>query len=597
MASSTTSLLNSNFGGIRRKNSDFSNEHITCSDCQNVELFFTGLNSGVGIRTAKGNVAVSRDYIDEQLVSIVPADEHIYGMFEAVLDNDTYFFVYTENAEEGKVYTFDKYSTTLDLVKQGLTPTGRVMGNDFTQGWLDMFILSNGVEMVYMYVDTEIHSLLQVEQDSFENEKLYTISGTTVTEKATDAKAVNCKLNATVNGDEVVLTRKNTLDTEVQHIKYYAWVGEEGTFYTTVGMNIFLRDTEDRPVKGLGLANFDSRLWVFDGKVLWYSQKGDCRVFNYVDPEISTSSGFVEFVKSITAIYPYLGSLAVFFSNSSVLLKADATTTFMYDEESPGGCANYDSLVFHGTDLYFYDHTKRGVYSFQQVINGDKTLGPNIAEDVQEELMSITDDRIKEIRALSVVTADRNEVWFLIPIGDDNYSQILIYDYIRGEWVKRKCKKINCFSIVDSILYSAGKEIYEEYIGELFDGEFIDCYYTCSIFNLGADNTLKITKFPPRVTCDGTYRNHFWVKYIKNYNPLKPSKVKEIVGKSYGGVLVWDEGYWDGEAIYMPTNFNASVKLPSATFKALEMTLYTTNSDENFCIKSIEYSKIKVKQV
>ena len=527
MASSTTSLLNSNFGGIRRKNSDFSNEHITCSDCQNVELFFTGLNSGVGIRTAKGNVAVSREYIDEQLVSIVPADEHIYGMFEAVLDNDTYFFVYTENADEGKVYTCDKYTTTLDLVKQGLTPTGRVMGNDFTQGWLDMFILSNGVEMVYTYVDTEVHSVLQVETDD----------------------------------------------------------------------KIKLVDTEDRPVKGLGLANFDSRLWVFDGKVLWYSQKGDCRVFNYVDPEISTSSGFVEFVKSITAIYPYLGSLAVFFNNSSVLLKADATTTFKYEEESPGGCANYDSLVFHGTDLYFYDHTKRGVYSFQQVINGDKTLGPNIAEDVQEELMSITDDRVKEIRALSVVTADRNEVWFLIPVGDDNYSQILIYDYIRGEWVKRKCQKINCFSIVDSILYSAGKEIYEEYTGELFDGEFIDCYYTCSILNLGADNTLKITKFPPRVTCDGSYRNHFWVKYIKNYNPLKPSKVKEIVGKSYGGVLVWDEGYWDSEAIYMPTNYNATIKLPSATFKALEMTLYTTNADENFSIKSIEYSKIKVKQV
>jgi hypothetical protein len=147
-------------------------------------------------------------------------------------------------------------------------------------------------------------------------------------------------------------------------------------------------------------------------------------------------------------------------------------------------------------------------------------------------------------------------------------------------------------------LYSAGKDVYEEYIGEHFDGEFIDSYYTCSIFNLGEDNTLKITKFPPRIICDGSYKNHFWVEYVKNYNPLKSPKIKEVIGKSYGGVMVWDSGdCWDSGLIYQPNNFNSTLKLPSATFKALEMKLYTTNENEDFCIKSIEYSRIKVKQV
>ena len=529
MASTTTSLKNSNFGGIRRQNSDFSDTQITCSNCQNVELFFTGLNSGVGIRTAKGNVAVSKTTVDNELVSIVPADENIFGMFEAVLDNVTYFFVYTENELEGKVYTFDKYQIELTPIKGGLTPTGKVMATEFTQGWLDMFVLSNGANVVYLYVDTETHGNITIEEDS----------------------------------------------------------------------KIKLVDPDGRTVKGLGLVNFDSRLWIFDGKVLWYSQKGDCRVFNYVDPDITTSSGYIEFVKSVTAIYPYLGSLAVFFKDSSVLLKTDATTRFMYDEESPGGCANYDSLVFHGTDLYFYDHTKRGVFSFQQVINGDKTLGDNIALDVQEELMQIPDVKVKEIRALSVITSDRNEVWFIVPISnDDRYTYILIFDYLRGEWVKRKCQKVNCIAVIESYLYSAGKDIYEEYASDLFDGEFIECFYTCSTLNLGEDNTLKITKFPPRVTCDGSYKNMFWVKYIKNYNPMKQPKIKFCKGKSYGNIMVFDtDDCWDSGKIYTPTNFNAIMKLPSSTFKALEATIYTTNEDENFCFKSIEFSKIKVKQV
>ena len=531
MASSTTSLINNTFAGIRRKNSSFSSECISCSDCQNIELFYTKLNSGVGIRTAKGNVAVSKAYNDVSglMESIVPVGENIIGIFESYMDNDTYFFVYTENDIQGKLYTFDINSITLTEQISGLEVTGMACGESFTQGWLDMFIFSNGVNVKYLYCSTETHAGLTVESDE----------------------------------------------------------------------NIKLIDVDGRPVKGLGLKVFDSRLWIFDGKVLWYSQQADCRVFNFVDPEKVTSAGYIEFVKPITAIYPYLGSLAVFHKDSSVLVQLDATTMFKKEDESPGGCASYDSLVFHGTDLYFYDDTKKGVFSFKQIINGDKTLGENIALDVQDELMDIQAVDTNKIRALSVVTSDRNEVWFLVPISyEEGYSYVLIFDYLRGEWIKRKCQTINCLGLVNSRLYSAGKDIYEEYVSNYFDGEFIDAYYTCSIFNLDADNTLKITKFPPRATCDGSYRNHFWIKYVKNYNPLKSPKIKEIVGKSYGGILTFDtEDCWDTDLIYQPNNYNAILKLPSATFKALEITLYTTNASEDFCIKELEYSRIKVKQV
>lgn len=643
MSSTTTSLLNHNFGGIRRKDSCFSEDKITCSDCQNVELFYTKLNSGVGIRTSSGNTSVSTysqdialdvyEYADDTFtviasngviadevlsfsititlesienaddidviipgstdddtdeedddeddtettttteytteytdfarsednditvddvtyyawtdgstvyytiseeneteeVSLFPSDEEIIEIFETTQDAVTYMLAYTENDTEGKLYNIDIKLHTADVLIEGLTVTGQACGTDFAQGWLDMFVFSNGVEVKYIYTSTEDHDPLIVEDDD----------------------------------------------------------------------NISLTDQDGRSVYGLGLVVFDSRLWIFNDKVLWYSSQSDCRDFEYNDTDTITSAGYIEFVKNITAVYPYLGSLAVFFKDSSVLITTDDDTIFAQSDESPGGCANYRSLVFHGTDLYFYDDVKKGVFSFQQVVNGDKTLGDNNALDIQEELMDINSVDIDKIKALSVVTEDRNEVWFLLPISDDeDYSIVMIYDYLRGEWVKRKCPHINTMNTIDGVLYSAGKEIYEEYEGDTFNGEFIEAYYTCTMFNLGADNTMKITKFPPRITVDGNELNQFWVKYVKNYNYIKTPKTKLLKSKSVSNILYYDSDMtYDTKYLYEFDKINTIIKMPSSTFKSLEITFYTEEENQAFAIKNIEFSKLKVKQV
>lgn len=532
----TSQLINNNFAGIRRKDSAFADTRITCSDCQNVELFYTKLNSGVGIRTANGNQAITTYKENDEIKSVIPSDEEIIEVFQSVQDGNECIFVYTENSAEGKLYQYDKVSNTLTRfnVSAGigsnvLSKTGKACGTDFTQGWLDIFVFSNGKEVVYIYSDTETHSKPTVESSS----------------------------------------------------------------------KIKLVDMDGRKVTGLGLVVYNDRLWIFNERVLWYSQLGECRVFNYNDPAIATSSGYIELVKPVTAIYPYLGSLAIFHKDSSVLVEPDENTGFLLTDESPGGCASYRSLVFHGTDLYFYDDTKKGVFSFQQIINGDKTLGENIALDIQEELMEINANEVHKIKALSVVTSDRNEVWFLVPISDDNnYSIVMIFDYLRGEWVKRKCQRINSIAMLSSSLYSFGKEIYEEYKTGLFNGEFIPSKYICSIFTMGSDNTMKITKFPPRLTVDGNYKCDFFVEYIKNYASYKKSKVKEIKSRQLPSVLKYDSGYcYDSGYIYVPNTINSIVKIPSATFKALEIKFYTEEEGQQFAIKAIEFSKIKVKQV
>ena len=138
-----TALICNNFSGINRTNSVCSSTVITASDIQNVELYSTEVNSGVGIRTAKGNVSVCNS---------VPEGEIVINIFESVQKGQTRFFVHTESSEEGKIYLFSKDAGTLTEKVSGLTVTGKSCGCDVTQGWSDLFVFSNSEELLTIEV-------------------------------------------------------------------------------------------------------------------------------------------------------------------------------------------------------------------------------------------------------------------------------------------------------------------------------------------------------------------------------------------------------------------------------------------------------------
>jgi hypothetical protein len=514
--STITQLICNKFGGIRERNAQFTEDLITAQDIQNVELYYTGVNGGIGIRTAKGNVSINNSLV---------GSERIINIFESVQNKTTYFFVHTENDVQGKLYRYNLNYNTLELKKSGLSVTGVSNGFDIQQGWSDLFFFTNGKEMFTLEIGA---------------------------------------VDDSGNSSEIV--------------------------------DMILKDRDGRDVVGLGAALFNNRLFIFSGNVLWYSVTSNIYDFSTAESEWTTTAGYIECIKSITAIHEYLGSLAIFFEDSSQLLSV-SDGDFSLSDDSPGGCAGIHALVFHDTDLYFYDHTKKSVFSFKQVVNGEKTLGQNVAVEIQEELLNIDINQNDNIQAESVFITERNEIWWILPTSDEEYSTILIYDYLKGEWVKRKSQKINSVRVIGNTLYSAGNDgnILEEYNSNTFNGEYIQHYYNCSPLNLGAMNTLKIFVFPPRVSFDLPYSNTFYVKYVKNYNNFKKPKVKLIKSKLKNfliwGVGLWGVNYWASKAT------SAVGKFPNATFKVDEMSIYTENETQNFSIKNIEFSKIKVKQV
>ena len=512
--STLTQLLCNNFGGIREKNAYFSSELITAQDMQNVELYYTGVNSGVGIRTVKGNVAINEELFDKA---------RIIKTFESVQKQNKYYFVYAETSKKGQFYQLNLETKTLKLLKDDLETTGKANGFDVVQGWDDLFFFTNGKNMFTIQMET---------------------------------------LN--------------------------------DTGYAIVDINV--KDRDNRDVYGINATIYNNRLFIATGNIIWYSVTSNIYDFSTNDTEWTTSAGYIETIKNITAIHEYLGSLAIFYEDSSQLLSV-SNGDFSLSDDSPGGCAGYNALVFHDTNLYFYDNTKKSVFSFKQVITGEKTLGENVALEIQSYLTDIDNSYVEFIQTKSVFIEGHNEIWWLIPDNDTKYSTILIYDYLKGEWVKRKSHKINSISVLNNNIYSAGNngKIYEEYNSDLFDGEYIQHYYNCTPCNLGADNTLKILVFPPRVSFDMPYNNQFFVKYIKNFNIFKKPKIKLIKSK-LKNFMYWDIGYWD-KNYWVNKNTSIKGKFPNATFKTLEICIYTENVLQAFSIKNIEFSKIKVKQV
>ena len=602
------------YGGIRKKNAQFSEKIITCSDMQNVELFFTGVNNGIGIRTCKGN---------KGLISL-PENERVVNIFQSVQNGATYFFVHTINNESGTLYLYDIATNQLitkisDLSKQTVSSAC-----DYKQGYDDCLIFCNKGDYLYkiqlnktvtayqvkyndtigyvsaggtgslvagtvVYSDTKLENIYKTIKTVYEVKYNDSTGYTDITGTKDDYVSENTNIYKNTELTEILTVSqgndyKYTENTSVDYdFTYTNYVDKE---VSVLNFN----EAENRPIKPNFITSFDNRIFgAIDNRLHASMQQN---IFDWATGDVDkpTSAYYLEFSKEITAITPYLTSLAVFFNDSSLLVKG-SYPQLQVTEESPGGCASYKSLVFHGTDLYFYDNSKKGIYSFQQVILGNKTLGKDIAIEVNDYFDTIDGSRLEDLKFISYVADDRNEIWVLLPTTDENHSTILIYDSIKNEWIKRRCKKVYSVEIVNNTLFSGGKKIYQEYINDDFDGEFIQNYYNCTPFNLGSNTSMKILYLRPRMSVAFPFINEFYVKYAKNFNTFKKPKIKKVKSK-FKNYLIWGKGYWNIN-YWSGKTVNTIIKLPNVSaFKSLDISFYTTNSKENFAIRNMEMNQV-----
>ena len=87
----------------------------------------------------------------------------------------------------------------------------------------------------------------------------------------------------------------------------------------------------------------------------------------------------------------------------------------------------------------------------------------------------------------------------------------------------------------------------------------------------------------------------YFSEYIKNYNSTT-SKTRRIQAKTLKNCLYFDIGHWDTN-YFAIKNINSATKLPTSYFKTLQIKFFTKNDGDDFCIRNIEFCKIKIKTI
>lgn len=369
-------------------------------------------------------------------------------------------------------------------------------------------------------------------------------------------------------------------------------------------------DAEARTIRGLALEVQNGRLvTACENRVHWSAQ-GNIFDWNTSTADIVTIPAYQEFDRDVTAIVFYNNTLIAFTEDYSVVFSGNPgdASNFLRTGAAGGGCASFRSLIKFDNKLFYYDHKAKNIFAYYMLDTGQTRPTNGYGDEIQSYLSQISSYRLKEIELVSYISGNRNEIWFKLPTDDRNI--ILIYDYLKREWVERKAQDDICaLAVISDGLYSAsGSKLLKEYLSSTFNGTYIPSEYKTTLINLGSDSNIKVPKMPLILTLDWAYDNDFYMEFIYDDMPEK-SRTKHIV-KLAKGFLIWSKNEDDengGQWALDETDENGGNWVSSDKntimfnldgvlhFKQLQIRIYTEAPPQEFAIKRLEFKRVRSK--
>lgn len=370
------------------------------------------------------------------------------------------------------------------------------------------------------------------------------------------------------------------------------------------------KDAEERTIRGLCLESYDGRLVTNCQNRIHWSKTQDIFTWGTSDPDLTTEPAYQELDRDVTAMAYYNNSLIVFTDSYSVAYTGNPgdATSFQRSGASGGGCASFKSVIKFDNKLFYFDAKAKNVFAYYLIDVGQTRPTNGLADNVIEFFDQIDTTRLDEIETVSFVDGDRSEIWFKLPYL--NGDRILIYDYLKSEWVERQAEdNIRALMPTGSVFYSAsGKNILREYQTSNFADEFIGAEYLANIINVGSDSNMKVPKMPLILTLDFNQENDFFIELTYDDNPER-KQTKRVV-KTSEGYLIWalssdDEngGLWAKDkndaagGMWFDKNRNTVMFNLAGLrhFKQLQIRIYTSEAGQEFGIKRLELKRVKVK--
>ena len=375
--------------------------------------------------------------------------------------------------------------------------------------------------------------------------------------------------------------------------------------------NLNAKDAEGRDIRGLCLESYDGRLVTNSQNRVHWSKVQDIFEWSEQTTGVLTNPAYQEFDRDITALSYYNGSLIAFTEDYSVYMTGNPadTSSFIRGGATGGGCSGFNAVIKFDNKLFYYDGKAKNIFAYYLIDVGQTRPTNGLANEVFSYFDDLNLYDLDKIRVAGLTGEGKSEIWLMLPARQEE-SRVLIYDYLKGEWLCRLMPACAGIYLVSGQIYAArGNGIYKQYAGETFGGEFKQADYTCSIINLGSDSNLKIPKMPLILTLDGAYNNRFYIdfKYDDDDKKIKTKRIEKINSDFFIWSLdeeetdprrMWaldkndeEHGFWV-KADSRNVTVNSVVPL---TFKQLQLRFYTMEEGDGFFIKRVELKRVKIK--
>lgn len=366
-------------------------------------------------------------------------------------------------------------------------------------------------------------------------------------------------------------------------------------------------DAEERPIRGLCLKYQNGRLITNSGNRVHWSKTVDIYDWSSAETGVYTNPAYQEFDRDITAIETYGDALIVFTDTYSAQFTGNPgnATEFKRSDATGGGCSGFEAVIKFDNKVFYYDPTAKNIFAYYLYDSGQTRPTDGLANDIIKYLSQVDQSKANEFTFKTYIYGDKSEIW--IKFTTFSGQIVLIYDYLKQEWLMRDMPLIDSISTINSQIYtSVGGRILKEYSGNTYNGDFVPSEYKCNIINLNSDSNLKIPKLPIIITFDNEYTNNLWMELTLDDDPTKVIlKRIEKSGDEYliwasedgsiGGIWANDDGtdgyYWNYDDSRNVT-YNLFGLIP---YKQLQIRFFTEKLGDEFGIKRIEIKRVKVK--
>lgn len=358
---------------------------------------------------------------------------------------------------------------------------------------------------------------------------------------------------------------------------------------------ITAKDNQDRTINWLSMTEWNGFLVVASDYGVHACHKNDIYTWDDVVEEetASVDSWYIDFGKRVTAVAAFATGLFIFTEDDISHLNASPNlSSSILSSVAMNGCFSFESLVSHGTYLFFYDDKQKNIFYIQQTDTGlTQPAGP-----VAQEIQSYFSGTITRCKLYSCIYSTNNQIWMILN------NKVLIYDYYLHEFVERQQTQINSICMYNNRVYSIGDsgecriENQNGYNEHYYPSEYKTCY-----INMGSNTNLKKQKTPLLLVLNANHVNDFYVEITADYKEKNPKYIKYKVGNS--GIYAASTDEQDqyntyGLSYYADEDLTkkAVVEISTPqTWYTLGIRIYTENDGQGFSIESMELKRLKEK--